>query len=99
MKQFIIAAFIVLTLFFSLLISTLSFIDRFTSMHFTGQGGLSHVNNKALVDVIAQMNRRGFEYNKEAGEPLRRSSSFSWLKGNVNVYYRKDPKSFVVEDA
>uniref|UniRef100_A0A0B7BJG3 Methyltransferase type 11 domain-containing protein n=1 Tax=Arion vulgaris TaxID=1028688 RepID=A0A0B7BJG3_9EUPU len=63
-----------------------------------GQGGLSHVNNKALVDVIAQLNKRGFEIDKTGSEPLRQASSFSWLKGNIYTYKRVDPKTFIEED-
>ncbi|BFZ02618.1 hypothetical protein BsWGS_05657 [Bradybaena similaris] len=63
-----------------------------------GQGGLSHVNNKALVDVVAQMNKRGFDISKEDGEPLRNAASFSWLKNNVHVYYRINKATFVPEN-
>ncbi|BFZ02619.1 hypothetical protein BsWGS_05658 [Bradybaena similaris] len=63
-----------------------------------GQGGLSHVNNKALVDVVAQMNKRGFDINKEAGEPLRKVSSRDWLRNNIHVYYRKNKETFIPED-
>ncbi|KAK7004453.1 hypothetical protein BgiMline_005974, partial [Biomphalaria glabrata] len=52
------------------------------------QGGLSHVNNKALTDVIKEMSKRGFHIDVPAGEPLRNASSRSWLRNNVHVYYR-----------
>ncbi|CAG5129025.1 unnamed protein product [Candidula unifasciata] len=64
-----------------------------------GQEGLSHVNNKPLVDVVAQLNKRGFHINLQAGEPLRQASSFYWLKNNINVYYRKHAESFIPDDA
>jgi hypothetical protein len=63
-----------------------------------GQGGLSHVNNKPLEDVVAQLKKRGFDINKEAGQPLREAAEFKWLKGNVHIYRRIDPKTFVPED-
>ncbi|XP_055875535.1 uncharacterized protein LOC106079559 isoform X2 [Biomphalaria glabrata] len=53
-----------------------------------GQGGLSHINNKALTDVIKEMSKRGFHIDVQAGEPLRKASSHSWLQNNVHVYYR-----------
>lgn len=64
----------------------------------TGQRGLSHVNNKALVDVVAQMNKRGFDINKKAGEPLRNATTLWWLKDNVHVYHRTNKETFVPED-
>ncbi|XP_055875544.1 uncharacterized protein LOC106051190 isoform X3 [Biomphalaria glabrata] len=53
-----------------------------------GQGGLSHVNNKAISDVIKEMSKRGFHIDIQAGEPLRKASSLVWLQKNVHVYYR-----------
>ncbi|BFZ02615.1 hypothetical protein BsWGS_05655 [Bradybaena similaris] len=63
-----------------------------------GQGGLSHVNNKPLEDVVAQMNKRGFDINKEASEPLRKASGAPWLQRNIYVYYRIKKETFVPED-
>ncbi|KAI8794059.1 hypothetical protein BgiBS90_004435, partial [Biomphalaria glabrata] len=55
-----------------------------------GQGGLSHINNKALTDVIKEMSKRGrgFHIDVQAGEPVRKAASHSWLQNNVHVYYR-----------
>uniref|UniRef100_A0A0B7A272 Uncharacterized protein n=1 Tax=Arion vulgaris TaxID=1028688 RepID=A0A0B7A272_9EUPU len=63
-----------------------------------GQSGLSHINNKELSAVIEQLNKRGFDINKSAGEPLRNAASFKWLRANVHVYYRINPQTFVHGD-
>lgn len=63
-----------------------------------GQGGLSHVNNKALTDVVNQMKKRHFSFNSDHGKPLRDASSFYWLKQNIHVYRRTDPSTFQEED-
>lgn len=60
-----------------------------------GQGGYSHVNNKRLQDVVAQMVRRGFSFNANHGKPLRDASSAPWLRDNIHVYKRVDPKTFL----
>ncbi|KAK7004444.1 hypothetical protein BgiMline_005964 [Biomphalaria glabrata] len=48
-----------------------------------GQKGLSHVNNKALADVIIEMSKRGFHIDVQAGEPLRKASLFGWLRSRL----------------
>ncbi|CAG5124240.1 unnamed protein product [Candidula unifasciata] len=63
-----------------------------------GQGGLSHVNNKAPEAVMAQMEKRGFIIDQEGGNQLRQASRFSWFKSNVNVYRRQNPDSFSADD-
>ncbi|KAH9489548.1 hypothetical protein Btru_038386 [Bulinus truncatus] len=64
-----------------------------------GQGGLSHVNNKALTDVIQVMSKRGFNINITAGEPMRKASQYVWLQNNVHVYYRNITHSLIEIDA
>ncbi|CAG5124211.1 unnamed protein product, partial [Candidula unifasciata] len=63
-----------------------------------GQGGLSHVNNKALEAVIAQMEKRGFIIDQKTGAQLRQASELPWLKSNVNVYRREKLDSFSADD-
>ncbi|XP_059177313.1 uncharacterized protein LOC131956751 [Physella acuta] len=64
-----------------------------------GQMGLSHVNNKPLTEVIAQLNKRGFHIVPEDGQHLREAASVFWLKDNIQVYKRTSPSSLVPEDA
>lgn len=59
------------------------------------QAGYYHVNNKRLPDVVAQMLKRGFSFNESDGKPLRDASSAFWLRGNIHVYKRIDPASFM----
>ena len=59
-----------------------------------GQGGFSHVNNKELKDVVAQMAKRGFSFNELDGKPLRDASKYYWLRNNIHVYRRLNPESF-----
>ena len=59
-----------------------------------GQGGHSHINNKAEKDVIEMMSKRGFTINRAEDEHLRKISSASWLKGNIRVYRRKEVSFF-----
>ncbi|KAK7004448.1 hypothetical protein BgiMline_005969, partial [Biomphalaria glabrata] len=64
-----------------------------------GQGGLSHVNNKALANVIKEMSKRGFHINVPAGEPLRKAATHYWLQNNVHVYYRTSKYTLIELDA
>ncbi|CAL1543167.1 unnamed protein product, partial [Lymnaea stagnalis] len=65
----------------------------------SGQGGLSHVNNKAFEDVRRLMLNKGFILNVTAGLPLRSAAAASWLKNNVHVYYRESPDTLVEDNA
>lgn len=55
-----------------------------------GQEGHSHVNGKALEDVIKLLKDKGFEHDPSSSEVLKQSSTFMWLKKSTNVYKRKE---------
>ncbi|XP_071099695.1 uncharacterized protein [Haliotis cracherodii] len=54
-----------------------------------GQGGLSHVNNRALSYVRSVLSDKGFETDMTASKVLREKASLPWLKQNVYVYRRR----------
>ncbi|KAH3834501.1 hypothetical protein DPMN_107829 [Dreissena polymorpha] len=54
-----------------------------------GQGGYSHVNNRAFEYVVKLMDGLGFSHDAERSEKLRNAASLDWLKNNIHVYRRK----------
>ncbi|XP_052279447.1 uncharacterized protein LOC127877532 isoform X2 [Dreissena polymorpha] len=56
-----------------------------------GQGGYSHVNNRAFEYVVKLMDGLGFSHDAESSEKLRNAASLDWLRHNINVYRRKSP--------
>lgn len=51
-----------------------------------GQGGLAHINNRPLSYVIDLMGFHGFKHDNTTSQKLKYSSSFAWLRDNVNVF-------------
>lgn len=54
-----------------------------------GQGGLAHINNRPLSYVIDLMKFQGFIHDELSSKSLQDSSSFQWLRDNINVFRRK----------
>ena len=55
-----------------------------------GQGGYQHVNNRPLEYVIKLMDSLGFKHDPHGSDTLKKAASLAWLKGNTNVYRRKN---------
>jgi len=53
-----------------------------------GQGGLSHVNNRAFSYVKEQMEKRGFTHNYIQSEKLKDACSLIHYKWNINIFER-----------
>lgn len=53
-----------------------------------GQKGYSHVNNRPLDYVKTIMAQRGFEFDSNSSEALRKSAVVEWFKTNINVFRR-----------
>ena len=51
-----------------------------------GQDGLSHVNEKNFLDVKEIMRSKGFEHDETNSNLLKKASSLSWLRNNINVF-------------
>jgi len=54
-----------------------------------GQGGLHHVNNRALTYIISTMDSLGFRHDPDASKAIQAACSVGWLRDNTNVYRRK----------
>lgn len=57
-----------------------------------GQGGLGHVNCRNNDYVIAEMEKRGFAYNKLISERLRINSTFPWFANTVMTFEKGEAK-------
>ena len=53
-----------------------------------GQGGRSHVNNKDLLYIKEQLEKRDFKLNEKLSKTLKDAADFEWLKNNLYVYVR-----------
>ncbi len=62
------------------------------------QGGLAHVNGRAIEYVADKMRDLGFTHEPEATQLLRGASTYNHLRRNINVFVRLDRKSFREED-
>ena len=52
------------------------------------QGGLAHINNRPLPYVLDLLAHYGFNHDNESSKALQDSSSFQWLRQNINVFRR-----------
>ena len=55
-----------------------------------GQGGYSHVNNRSFKYVKELLEGLGFKHDPEWSGKLKGAATLAWLKGNTNVYRRRD---------
>ena len=53
------------------------------------QPGHGHVNSQPIDYIKNQLNIRGFYHDKNNSEHLQQNARYSWLRRNVNVYWRK----------
>ena len=54
-----------------------------------GQGGNNHVNLQNNDYVILQMEQKGYQYDRESSNKLRKDSTFSWFKKTLMVFKKK----------
>ena len=53
------------------------------------QGGHGHVNCQPFEYIVDQLEKRGFDLDKESSAKLQAACKVGWLKRNTNVYRRK----------
>lgn len=55
-----------------------------------GQGGNNHVNLQPNNYIISQMEQKGYQYDRESSNKLRKDSTFSWFKKTLMVFKKKN---------
>lgn len=60
-----------------------------------GQPGIGHVNCQNNDYVIAEIEKRGFIFDKKKSEQLRKKSTFPWFANTVMVYKRNENMSIL----
>lgn len=53
-----------------------------------GQGGMGHVNCQNNDYIINVIERKGFAYDKDASNVLRKKATLSWFKNTIMVFRR-----------